>query len=108
MPELASYGEPFPQLAERMAFIGVGLPLAAPLATPVVLGVLSLWPEMSTTWPGQVRPGMVTVASLSWNGYVWLPDPLQHGAKWSFAVRNFPIGPMCASSVFVDSLFHHE
>src|SRR5690242_16463565 len=107
MPELASYGEPFPQFAERMAFIGVALPLAAPLATPVVFGVLSLCPEMSTTCPGHVKPGIVTVASSSWNGYVWLPLPLQHGSKWSLAVRNFPIGPMCASSVFVDSLFHH-
>ena len=107
MPELASYGEPLPQLPPRMPLIGVGLPPAAPLATVGDVGVLSLWPEISTVWPGQVKPGTVTVASLSWNGYVWLPAPLQHGSKWSFAVTNLPIGPMWESSALVISPFHH-
>src|SRR5262245_1020046 len=94
MPESASYGEPFPQFPPRMALIGVGLPLAAPLATLTDVGVLSLCPEISTTCPAQPWPGTVTVASSSCHGKVWLPVPLQHGSKWSFAVTNRPIGPM--------------
>ena len=64
-PDPASYIDPLPQLPPRMADIGVGLPFAAPLATPVDVGVLSLWPAMSATCPGQDCPGMVTLRSSS-------------------------------------------
>jgi hypothetical protein len=48
-PDPASYMEPLPQLPPRIAVIGVGLPLAALLATLTEVGVLSLWPAMSAT-----------------------------------------------------------
>src|SRR4051794_26062372 len=106
IPVSASYGEPLPQLPPLIPLIGVAVPVCAPLATLVDVGVESLWPAIRTTWPGHDWPGIVTVALSSWYGYVWLPLELQHALKWSLAVRNLPIGPMCESSVFVDSLFH--
>src|SRR3954453_2070968 len=106
MPVCASYGEPLPQLPLRIGLIGVAVPFAPPL-DGLPLGVLSLWPAISTICPGHACPGIVTVASSSWNGNVWLPVLEQQALKWSLAVRNLPIGPMCASSVLVDSLFHH-
>jgi hypothetical protein len=51
-----------------MALIGEGLPVAAPFATLVGVGVLSLCPEISATCPGQDCPGIVTVASSSLKG----------------------------------------
>jgi hypothetical protein len=57
--------DPLPQLPPRIADIGVALPVAAPLATLTDVGVPSLCPAMSATWPAQDWPGMVTVRSLS-------------------------------------------
>jgi hypothetical protein len=39
-----------------MALIGVALPDAAPLATPVEVGVLSLCPAISADWPAHDWP----------------------------------------------------
>src|SRR2546423_9007402 len=64
-PDPASYADPLPQLPPRIALIGVGLPLAAPLATAVEGGVLSVCPAISATWPAHDWPGIVTLRSLS-------------------------------------------
>src|SRR5690348_2853354 len=98
-PDPASYIEPLPQFPPRMALIGVGLPLAAPLATPVEVGVLSLWPAMSATCPAHDCPGIVTLRSLSCQTRV--------GNGWSFAVMKRPSGPMCAASELVISAPNH-
>ena len=50
-PDPASYVEPLPQLPPRIAVIGVALPLCDPAATLVDVGVLSLCPAISATWP---------------------------------------------------------
>src|SRR5215831_18904401 len=98
-PEPASYVEPLPQLPPRIALIGVALPLAAPLATLTDVGVLSLCPAMSATWPAHDWPGIVTLSSLSCQ--------IRVGKRWSFAVRKRPIGPMWLASEFVNSWPNH-
>src|SRR4051794_40559307 len=98
-PDPASYIDPLPQLPPRIALVGVGLPLCAPPATAVDVGVLSLCPAISATCPAQVWPGIVTLTSSSCVTRV--------GKKWSLAVMNLPTGPMWAASEFVSSAANH-
>ena len=98
-PDPASYIDPLPQLPPRMALIGVALPLAAPFATLVDVGVLSLWPAIRATWPAQDPPGIVTVSSSSCHTRV--------GYRWSLAVMNRPSGPMWSLAGLVSSSPNH-